>query len=411
VLRAPNGDESPFQIKTNNGEENLLFMSLQFFKIMEGNVLGNGACPLVLTKRLRLQKKIVTLCNSFIESSKDFFIFCGIIVNSHSFTVNYTRNKKMLDTQEVKKFAKACGADLVGIGNIERFEGAPKQFDPRYIMPEAKSIVVLGFRVFRGLYRGIEEGTLFSNYSSLGYVGINKVQMPMTLWNFTRIFEDNGYEAIPMHNDFPWNAINTADGELKENWSRPVAPGKPAPDVFLHMRIAAYIAGLGEIGWSKVFLTPEFGPRVRYAAVLTEAELEPDPLMEPGTICDRCMACARACTGNAISTTESVKIQIEDKVIEWGKLDTVKCTAAFQGGNPDKVETYTPRDDMEPNEYNPFIASPPPLYGYGRAIEGARGCVRACMIHLEEQGKLKNTFRQKFRRRPEWKMEPDEVES
>ncbi len=316
-----------------------------------------------------------------------------------------------LDTKEVKKFAKECGADLVGIGNIERFEGAPKQFDPRYIMPEARSIVVLGFRVFRGLYRGIEEGTLFANYSSLGYVGINKIQMPMTLWNFCRIFEVNGYEAIPMHNDFPWNAINTADGKLRENWSRPVSPDKPAPDVFLHMRIAAYIAGLGEIGWSKVFLNQEFGPRVRYAAVLTEAELDADPLVEPGTICDRCMLCAKACAGNAISTTESVKIQIEDKVIEWGKLDTVKCTAAFQGGksgaSPDGEGVYKKRDDMEAHQYNPFIASPPPLYGYGRALEGARGCVRACMIHLEEKGKLTNKFHQKFRRRPEWKLDTE----
>ena len=41
--------------------------------------------------------------------------------------------------------------------------------DPRYIMPEAKSLIVIGFRVMRGSLRGIEEGTFFSNYSSMGY--------------------------------------------------------------------------------------------------------------------------------------------------------------------------------------------------------------------------------------------------
>ncbi len=317
-----------------------------------------------------------------------------------------------MNAKEVKSFAKECGADIVGIGNIERFEGAPKQCDPRYIMPEAKSIVVLGFRIFRGLLRGIEEGTLFANYSSMGYAAINKVQMPVTLWNFCKIFEDNGYEAIPMPNDFPWNAISTGTGEMKKDWSRPVSPEKPAPDVFLHMRIAGYIAGFGEIGYSKVFLTPEFGPRVRLAAVLTEAELEPDPLMEPGTICDRCMACAKACAGKAISETETVKIKIEDKTIEWGKLDEHKCSLAFQGGTPDVApdgEKLKYADhNAKPHEYNPFIASPGARYGYGRAIEGARGCVRACMIHLEQQGKMTNKFNQKFRRRKPWKMEAAE---
>ena len=38
----------------------------------------------------------------------------------------------------VKKRALELGADLVGIAPMSLFEGAPKQKDPRYIMPEAK---------------------------------------------------------------------------------------------------------------------------------------------------------------------------------------------------------------------------------------------------------------------------------
>jgi len=318
-----------------------------------------------------------------------------------------------MNAKEVKEYALECGADVVGIANIERFEGAPLECDPRQIMPEAKSMVVVGFRVFRGLYRGIEEGTLFSNYSSMGYAGINQIQMPMMLWKFGKLFEDEGYEAIPLPNDFPWNSISTGTGAMKENWSRPVAPGKPAPDVFIHMRIAAYCAGLGEIGWSKVFLNPVYGPRVRYGALLTEAELEPDPLVEPGTLCDRCMSCVRECSGKAISATESVKVQVAGKTLEWGKLDEYKCSLAFQGGRddvaPDGEEKAPGYADYKakPTAYNPFIASPGPRNEYGRAIEGARGCVRACMIHLEQQGKLQNKFKMPFRRRKPWKLEID----
>lgn len=310
-----------------------------------------------------------------------------------------------MKSEDVKRFGKECGADLVGIGNIERFEGAPKQCDPRHIMPEAKSIVVLGFRIFRGLLRGIEEGTFFQNYSSLGYAAINTILQPMTLWKFCQMFEDDGYEALPIHNSFEWTALRTNTGLQRKDWSRPVAPGKPYPDVFLHMRIAAYVAGLGEIGYSKVFLTPEFGPRVRLAAVLTEAELEPDPLVKPGTICDRCMACVRDCSGKAISRHKTVKVTVAGQDLEWGELDIYRCASAFQGIEYDeKQEIYAPRDGRK-TDHNPFCGDPSAQNGYGRAIEGAAGCIRACMIHLESQGKLSNKFRQQFRRRPEWHVD------
>ena len=73
----------------------------------------------------------------------------------------------MLSSKEVKEFAKREGADLVGIASMDRFEGAPKQFDPRYIFPDARALIVLGYRIPRGAFRGIEEGTHFMNYSSM----------------------------------------------------------------------------------------------------------------------------------------------------------------------------------------------------------------------------------------------------
>jgi len=42
---------------------------------------------------------------------------------------------------------------------MDRFDGAPPEYDPRYIFPEAKSVIGLGFRIHHGLLRGIEEGT------------------------------------------------------------------------------------------------------------------------------------------------------------------------------------------------------------------------------------------------------------
>ena len=65
---------------------------------------------------------------------------------------------------------------------------------------------------------------------------------------------------------------------------------------------AAVSAGLGTIGRSALFLSNEFGPRVRLATVLTDADLsagfkspfESDP-------CANCQACVKACPAMAIS--------------------------------------------------------------------------------------------------------------
>ena len=202
----------------------------------------------------------------------------------------------MITSQDIKAAAKRMGADIVGIGSIDRWSTAPIQMDPKQIMPKAKSVIALGFRVLRGSLRGLEEGTYFSNYSAMGYGGITYLYMPMTVINLSKMIEDAGYEAVPMGHPSDWRAIDST-GYLRENYSRPVAPGKAAPDVMISLRIAGFLCGLGEIGYSKMLLTPEFGPRLRVGIIITELELEPDPIMEPGTICNKCMACVRECPG------------------------------------------------------------------------------------------------------------------
>lgn len=233
-------------------------------------------------------------------------------------------------TAHIKQEAKRLGADLVGITPMSRFEGAPKQMDPRYIMPEAKSCIVVAFRVLRGSLRGIEEGTFFSNYSSMGYGAITYTFMPMMVNNLCREIEDMGYEAIPMGHMSDWRAIDN-EGNFRTGFSKPVEEGKPAPDIMVHLRLAAYMAGLGEIGWSKMLLTPEFGPAQRVGIVLTELELEPDPIYDGPPLCNKCMACVKYCPGNAISPTEKVSIRIDGHTVEWGKLNCDDCDVAFRG--------------------------------------------------------------------------------
>jgi len=321
----------------------------------------------------------------------------------------------MLKAQDVKEYALSMGADLVGIAPMDRWEGAPKQMDARYIAPDAKSMIALGFRIPRGTLRGVEEGTFYVSYASLGYAAINHVLQPMVLWRVTAMLEDAGYETIPISNNFPWCNTDSSGqnpertGVHNPNFSMPVSPDKPAPDVFPHLRLAAYMAGLGEIGWSKMFLSPKFGPRQRIAIILTDAELEPDPIYDGPALCDRCMMCAQQCTGGAIPTDpeDKVSIEIAGTTLEWANIDYTVCSRYFCGAGPEKNPFMTSEADREGFQ-QPVSQGQRykvgPTYDYGRALEGASGCIRACMIHLEEQGKLGNTFDQPFRRRPDWQL-------
>ncbi len=102
-----------------------------------------------------------------------------------------------------------------------------------------------------------------------------------------------------------------------------------------------------------------------------------------------------------------MSIEIDGHTVEWANIDYTICSRYFCGGAPEKNPFMITEEDKEGFQ-QPVSQGQRykvgPTYGYGRALEGASGCIRACMIHLEEQGKLGNTFDRPFRRRPDWRL-------
>jgi epoxyqueuosine reductase QueG len=89
-------------------------------------------------------------------------------------------------------------------------------------------------------------------------------------------------------------------------------------------KMAAHLAGLGWIGKSCLLITPEAGPRVRWASVLTTAPLEPTgkPLKERCGNCSECVDICppRAFTGRAYRDEEHRDL----------RFDVHKCDAYFE---------------------------------------------------------------------------------
>jgi len=307
-----------------------------------------------------------------------------------------------LTSAMIKKFAtETLRVDKVGVANIERFDGAPADMSPRSIMPNAKSVVVFVKRILRGSQRGIDEGTHWPSYTVFCYSGLNAM-LGKAKYKLARFIEDHGYEAAGLSSGATSREMGPRGPET--------APDKPRREVSMQHRIAATLAGLGEIGWSKVFLTEEFGPRQRIGIILTDAELEPDPI-RVGHLCDRCKRCVAECPGMAIPKDKAVSIEVEGHRIEWGDIDLGKCKLTHFGltrrNAPHTVRAfpglYLPIPEQEVTwleswELGWAFFNAVPTFkaladrGGPPALCGARGCIIGCMKHMEARGKVKNKF-------------------
>lgn len=192
-----------------------------------------------------------------------------------------------LTAEAVKARARELGADLVGIARGEILNRHPPdprrpQTPERITLEDSRSVIVLARRLLTGLSRLKGADDRHKQYSTeLILTDLEEVSLKLVYF-----LEEHGYPAItvpPMHFD-PHNYDPGGDSR--------------GP---LSLPHAAVEAGLGTLGLNLMLLTPEFGPRVLLAGVLTSAPLEPDrPLDAPLCLGEACGRCLLACPGDAI---------------------------------------------------------------------------------------------------------------
>ncbi|MCC7167858.1 MAG: hypothetical protein IT565_09820 [Rhodospirillales bacterium] len=198
-------------------------------------------------------------------------------------------HKRLLTAQQIKDKARELGADLVGIADGAVMNAnPPDRADPRrpqdITTRDGKRAIVLARRLASGTTRlsAWDERTKLYN-DEIVLTLLEEASLKLTLW-----LEDQGYPSLivpPTHVD-PWRFTGADD--------RPMTP-------LLSATHAAVEAGLGTLGLNRQLITPEYGPRVRLAVLLSSVEVEPDAKMETalcaGPACGRCL---KACPADAV---------------------------------------------------------------------------------------------------------------
>ncbi len=183
--------------------------------------------------------------------------------------------------------AYEMGADLVGFGNVDRCVNAPPMMSPQGLYPKCQTIIVMAIKHpdacidLGGEEHPQEIGPYSMQYLMNSYLDELSYKM-------AGFIEDQGYEAVPIASSNIWRYNQYKD--LKAIF---------APDLsHIYMSV---VAGLADMGYNGLALTPEYGARNRFVTVLTNAVIEPDPLILPGTVCDNCMLCRKHCPSLALS--------------------------------------------------------------------------------------------------------------
>ncbi len=244
-------------------------------------------------------------------------------------------------TDEIKTLALDLGADLVGIAPAERYAEAPIEMSPQGHLPGATCVVVIAIHHPDAAIEigGNEHPQKMGPY---GIQGAMNTKLECISFQLARRLEDLGHNvvAIPATNVWRFRPYKNI-------------PESFAPDLSdIH---AAAAAGLGEIGYSGLLLTPEYGPRQRFCCLVTDAPLTPDPLYHGPALCDMCGQCVEHCPMDVFNkeVSEENVVKIGDKTFTYCHKNKWRCAWAehfgldLDGELPDVVDEQVILDALE----------------------------------------------------------------
>ncbi|MDI7260268.1 MAG: 4Fe-4S dicluster domain-containing protein [Thermodesulfobacteriota bacterium] len=188
------------------------------------------------------------------------------------------------DKSSIQEIKDKLEVELLGVVSLETCNSKELKSRATSLLPKVRSVVVVGKEIYKEVVSLLnpskeageaEYGELLVPHSDYLNGQLNKV-----FHHLAGFFQKEGYQDLPL----PAKGCPTDQRTLTAIFS------------YKH---AGQLAGLGTIGRHSLLITPDYGPRVRLACLLTEAPLE-GSFRKPKDYCIHCDACIQQCPAQAI---------------------------------------------------------------------------------------------------------------
>jgi len=168
----------------------------------------------------------------------------------------------------------------VGFAPVERFADTPEKHHPAGVCKGAKTVIVFGIQVPRGILESPDYNlhslhrSYHTVYRQLDEISLGVCNLIESQGPFSAVMVPS-YAPMVFHGFEPWGLIS--------------------------LKHAAVLAGLGAFGRSGQMYHPTYGSRLRLAAVVTNAELPGDPVIDEEPCPPKCRACQKICPAGAFT--------------------------------------------------------------------------------------------------------------
>jgi epoxyqueuosine reductase len=222
-----------------------------------------------------------------------------------------------MDKEHIREIGLSNGADVVGFAAAEdyRSERTP---DLKTILPGVRSMIVLGFREL--------DGSLASDSGRIsmhGRIGQMESCAHSTFRTAKAIENKYRVKAAPIMISYPLNMAGPHRGLVAD----------------VSLRHAAVAAGLGAFGRHNLVISPLFGSRVIFTAILTDVPMVSDPPVTE-VLCSQCGLCVESCPAHALDKegrTEDLKCLRNSQ--PFGIGGAINFMKKFLGASPEEQKT------------------------------------------------------------------------
>ena len=218
-------------------------------------------------------------------------------------------------TTKLREKGISNGADLFGVAPVTGFLNSEYTGGmPQEVMDSSHSVIVIGVALLQGSIESLPKGRAeYTNSLMAATVRLRSISYILARW-----LEDEGYLAT----------IVPAEGSEFGYWYA----DRDTLKAGLSLRYAAYLAGLGQYGLNQNLITDDYGPRVRFMGIITNAVLEPTGEKREllSDKCSNCQECIQACPVGALTPFGEIdrRLCMEYMFTELGGLRCGMCIRA-----------------------------------------------------------------------------------